>query len=309
MGWLAPPRYAHGYLVGYSPAAVPDLVNLKPTQFTSIRHLFRALPFKVSLTAPLGFVQEREALSLISTGVDFGVTQVVDSNYGVHALLRKSIFSTKAPTDGHSAIFTGPASRKLKGQVSPVPLQGSVKYTHFPCMAASCIFCNLLGSYELQTGHQTTLRLFDCKEGTVEEAKGRSKFSALEITIQFLLFCCIEGSAPRESRIHWLSHVHDRLLQGPGLHREVPLLGLRSSVPMFRRPGRKKSQRTSLVFSRGSRPRSKGPEAALIVSTTHQWCAFIRSLIGGCTRLAFLYHFLSSPFQRWAFADTLLKHA
>lgn len=64
------------------------------------------------------------------------MTQVVDSNYGVHALLRKAIFSTKPPTDGHSAIFTGPASRKLKGQVSPIPLQGSVEHTRFPCVAA-----------------------------------------------------------------------------------------------------------------------------------------------------------------------------
>ncbi|GAQ87319.1 hypothetical protein KFL_003450055 [Klebsormidium nitens] len=60
-------------------------------------------------------MQEREALSLISTGVDFGVTQVVDSNFGVHANLRKSIFSAK-PATTPAGLFTGPASRKLKGQ-------------------------------------------------------------------------------------------------------------------------------------------------------------------------------------------------
>ena len=36
---------------------------------------------------------EDEALSLMSIGVDFGVTQVVDGNFGVHAIIRKDIFS------------------------------------------------------------------------------------------------------------------------------------------------------------------------------------------------------------------------
>ncbi|NEV03282.1 acetamidase, partial [Bradyrhizobium sp. UFLA 03-164] len=34
---------------------------------------------------------EDEAISLISLGVDFGVTQVVDGNWGVHAIVRKSM--------------------------------------------------------------------------------------------------------------------------------------------------------------------------------------------------------------------------
>ena len=36
---------------------------------------------------------EDEAISLMSVGVDFGVTQVVDGNWGVHAIMRKDIFS------------------------------------------------------------------------------------------------------------------------------------------------------------------------------------------------------------------------
>ena len=36
---------------------------------------------------------EDEAISLMSVGVDFGVTQVVDGNFGVHAIIRKDIFS------------------------------------------------------------------------------------------------------------------------------------------------------------------------------------------------------------------------
>ena len=35
---------------------------------------------------------EDEAISLMSIAVDFGITQVVDGNWGVHAVLRKDIF-------------------------------------------------------------------------------------------------------------------------------------------------------------------------------------------------------------------------
>jgi acetamidase/formamidase len=38
-------------------------------------------------------LSEDEAISLMSVAVDFGVTQVVDGNWGVHAILKKSIFS------------------------------------------------------------------------------------------------------------------------------------------------------------------------------------------------------------------------
>jgi acetamidase/formamidase/AraC-like DNA-binding protein len=38
-------------------------------------------------------LSEDEAISLISVAVDFGVTQVVDGNWGVHAILRKDMFS------------------------------------------------------------------------------------------------------------------------------------------------------------------------------------------------------------------------
>jgi acetamidase/formamidase len=36
---------------------------------------------------------EDEAISLISVGVDFGVTQVVDGNWGVHAIIKKALFT------------------------------------------------------------------------------------------------------------------------------------------------------------------------------------------------------------------------
>jgi acetamidase/formamidase len=37
-------------------------------------------------------LSEDEAISLMSVAVDFGVTQVVDGNWGVHAVLKKAIF-------------------------------------------------------------------------------------------------------------------------------------------------------------------------------------------------------------------------
>lgn len=37
-------------------------------------------------------LMEDEAIMVMSAGVDFGVTQVVDGNWGVHAIIRKSIF-------------------------------------------------------------------------------------------------------------------------------------------------------------------------------------------------------------------------
>jgi acetamidase/formamidase len=38
-------------------------------------------------------LSEDEAISLLSVAVDFGVTQVVDGNWGVHAIIPKSIFA------------------------------------------------------------------------------------------------------------------------------------------------------------------------------------------------------------------------
>ena len=34
-----------------------------------------------------------EAISLLSVGVDFGITQVVNGNWGVHAIIRKELFT------------------------------------------------------------------------------------------------------------------------------------------------------------------------------------------------------------------------
>ena len=38
-------------------------------------------------------LSEDEAVTLISVAVDFGITQVVNGNWGVHAIIRKSLFT------------------------------------------------------------------------------------------------------------------------------------------------------------------------------------------------------------------------
>jgi acetamidase/formamidase len=36
---------------------------------------------------------EDEAITLMSVGIDFGITQVVDGNWGVHAIVKKAVFA------------------------------------------------------------------------------------------------------------------------------------------------------------------------------------------------------------------------
>ena len=38
-------------------------------------------------------LSEDEAISLMSVAADFGITQVVDGNWGVHAIIKKSLFA------------------------------------------------------------------------------------------------------------------------------------------------------------------------------------------------------------------------
>ena len=46
-------------------------------------------------------LSEDEALALMSAAVDFGVTQLVDGNLGVHAIIRKALFETDRQDRGH----------------------------------------------------------------------------------------------------------------------------------------------------------------------------------------------------------------
>ena len=55
----------------------------------ALRDAFRKMRHFLMTTQGLN---EDEAVSLMSVGVDFGVTQVVDGNWGVHAIVKKALF-------------------------------------------------------------------------------------------------------------------------------------------------------------------------------------------------------------------------
>jgi acetamidase/formamidase len=38
-------------------------------------------------------LSEDESISLMSVAVDYGITQVVDGNWGVHAIIKKNLFT------------------------------------------------------------------------------------------------------------------------------------------------------------------------------------------------------------------------
>jgi acetamidase/formamidase len=56
----------------------------------AMRDAFRKMRHFLMVTKALS---EDEAISLMSVAVDFGVTQVVDANWGVHAILKKAVFA------------------------------------------------------------------------------------------------------------------------------------------------------------------------------------------------------------------------
>jgi acetamidase/formamidase len=60
----------------------------------AMRDAFRKMRHFLMTTKGLS---EDEAISLMSVAVDFGVTQVVDGNWGVHGILKKAIFTADDP--------------------------------------------------------------------------------------------------------------------------------------------------------------------------------------------------------------------
>ena len=67
---------------------VAGAVDLSPD--LALRDAFRKMRHFMMTTRKLS---EDEAISLMSVAVDFGVTQVVDGNWGVHAIIKKNLFS------------------------------------------------------------------------------------------------------------------------------------------------------------------------------------------------------------------------
>jgi acetamidase/formamidase len=80
------------YLGDLGPKAQSEIYS-KSSIDLALRDAFRKMRHFLMTTQGL---TEDEAVSLMSVAVDFGVTQVVDGNWGIHAVVRKSIFSTGA---------------------------------------------------------------------------------------------------------------------------------------------------------------------------------------------------------------------
>jgi acetamidase/formamidase len=77
------------YLAELGPNAQQDIYT-KSSIDLALKDAFRKMRSFLMTTKGLS---EDEAISLISVAVDFGVTQVVDGNWGIHAIVKKSLFA------------------------------------------------------------------------------------------------------------------------------------------------------------------------------------------------------------------------
>jgi acetamidase/formamidase len=79
------------YLAELGPNAQEDIYS-KSSVDQAMRDAYRKMRHFLMTTQAL---DEDEAMSLMSVAVDFGITQVVDGNWGVHAILKKSMFPAR----------------------------------------------------------------------------------------------------------------------------------------------------------------------------------------------------------------------
>jgi acetamidase/formamidase len=87
--WLVHGFSFANYLAELGAKAQSDIYE-KSSVDLALRDAFRKMRHFLMTTKGL---TEDEAISLITIGVDFGITQVVDGNWGVHAVIKKDIFS------------------------------------------------------------------------------------------------------------------------------------------------------------------------------------------------------------------------
>jgi acetamidase/formamidase len=73
-------------------AKAQDEIFGKSSVDLALRDAFRKMRAFLMTTKGL---TEDEAVGLMSIAVDFGVTQVVDGNWGVHAVVKKEIFAER----------------------------------------------------------------------------------------------------------------------------------------------------------------------------------------------------------------------
>jgi acetamidase/formamidase len=77
------------FLAELGPEAQGEIYE-KSSVDLALRDAFRKMRHFLMTTQGLS---EDEAISLVTVAVDFGITQVVDGNWGVHSILKKSIFA------------------------------------------------------------------------------------------------------------------------------------------------------------------------------------------------------------------------
>ena len=77
------------YLADLGPKAQSEIYS-KSSVDLALRDAFRKMRHFLMTTQRLN---EDEAVSLMSIAVDFGITQVVDGNWGVHAIIKKNLFA------------------------------------------------------------------------------------------------------------------------------------------------------------------------------------------------------------------------
>jgi acetamidase/formamidase len=90
--WLVHGFSFANYLAELGPNAQSEIYT-KSSVDLALRDAFRKMRAFLMTTKGL---TEDEAISLTSIAVDFGVTQVVDGNWGVHAIIKKEIFAGTA---------------------------------------------------------------------------------------------------------------------------------------------------------------------------------------------------------------------
>lgn len=87
--WLVHGYSYANYLAELGPNAQNDIFS-KSSVDLALKDAFRKMRKFLMTTQGL---TEDEAIALMSVGVDFGVTQVVDGNWGCHGVIRKDIFA------------------------------------------------------------------------------------------------------------------------------------------------------------------------------------------------------------------------
>ena len=87
--WLVHGFSFANYLTELGDKAQSDIYS-KSSVDLALRDAFRKMRKFLMTTKKL---TEDEAISLITIGVDFGITQVVDGSWGVHAVIKKDSFA------------------------------------------------------------------------------------------------------------------------------------------------------------------------------------------------------------------------